>query len=100
MENVVDLAAVERPVDIQLLKFEITFSAQVLDVRRAPGEEIVHGDDRVAFRQQRVAQVRAEEPGATGDQRARSHGKDFFLAVEGTVAGTMGSGLADGRPTL
>ena len=39
-----------------------------VEVRQAAGGEVVEGDDAVAAREQRVGQVRADEPGAAGDR--------------------------------
>ena len=43
---------------------------QVLDVAAGAGEEIVDADDIGALGQQALAQMRAEEAGAAGDQNA------------------------------
>jgi hypothetical protein len=40
------------------------------DVRTAPGEEIVHAEDFMAFGQQPLAEMRAEESRAARDQNA------------------------------
>ena len=42
----------------------------MLDVALAAGEEIVDAEDVVALRDQPIAQMRAEKPGAAGDQNA------------------------------
>jgi hypothetical protein len=39
---------------------------QVFDIAPGPGEEIVEAGDFRTLRQQAFAQMRAEEPGATG----------------------------------
>ena len=100
MENIAYLAAIKRPIDIELQKFEITLSAQVLDVRHAAGEQIVHSDHRVFFGQQGLAKMGTQKSSPARDQRARSHGRKLFGERGSTVIGGIGSGLDEGRPTL
>ena len=50
---------------------EAALAEQLLDVGDGPGDQVVDGDHLVAPRQQRPAQVGAEEPGAAGDDDAR-----------------------------
>jgi hypothetical protein len=45
--------------DILLDKVEIIAPGQMLDIARAAGDEVIHGDDRMAFGQEFVAQMRA-----------------------------------------
>ena len=54
-----------------------SLAADVLDVRQRAGLEVVDADHAVAAAQQLVAQVRAEEPGAAGDQ-AGGHGREIY----------------------
>ena len=44
--------------------------AQVRDIIRAAGQQIVHAGHLVAARDEGVAKMRADEPGAAGDQNA------------------------------
>ena len=53
---------------------------QVRDVRLAAGEEVVDAEDVVAFRDQPLAEVRAEKAGAAGDQNA------FFESIHSAIA--------------
>src|SRR5690242_11490380 len=100
MKNVIHLADVKGTVDVELLEFKIAFTAQVVDVRDAPGEEIIDGDDRVAFGKQRVTKMGAEKSSAAGDERARFHEREIFLAGFAPLGGAANSALIVGRPTL
>ncbi len=51
-------------------EFEARMAVQVVDVALGAGEEIVDAEDFVSFRQQAVGQMRAQEPGASGDEDA------------------------------
>ena len=57
---------------------ESVMAGEVRDVRRRPGREVVERDDLVPLVEQAFAEVRAEEAGAAGDDRAtnrdRRHG--------------------------
>src|SRR6266568_4859284 len=68
MENVIDWAAIERLVDVDILKLETRIVAQVLDVCLPPSEEVVDCHNRVAFRQQGITQMRAQESGSASHQ--------------------------------
>src|SRR5580704_13357038 len=70
VKNVIYFSAVEGLVDIELAKLEAGVVAQVVEVGGASGEQIVGDDDRVAFGQQRITKMRAEEAGSSGDQGA------------------------------
>ena len=65
--DLVDLD-VERERDIVAHQLEARMGQQMLDVVLAAGEEVVDADDVVAFRNQAIAKVRTEEPGAAGDE--------------------------------
>ena len=43
---------------------------QVRDVREVAGQQVVDADDRVARVEQRLRQVRSDEPGGAGDDDA------------------------------
>jgi len=68
--QVVDLVDldVERQRDVVADEFEPGMVDQVLDVVLAAGEEVVGADDMMAAFDQAVAQVAAEETGATRDK--------------------------------
>jgi hypothetical protein len=53
-----------------LVKLEVLLTKQVLDVLERPGNEVVHGNDVVAFGQEAVAQMAAQEAGSAGDEDA------------------------------
>ena len=100
MKNVIDRAAIEGLDDIDLLKFKPVVVAQVLEIRQLSGQEIIRCHHRVAFCQQRVAQMRAQESGSSGYQGAlRVH--DFLIFLVGAGSRTCGnSRVAARRPTL
>ncbi len=70
--EVVDLVDldVERKRHVVADELEARMVVQVLDVALGAGEEIVDAEHLVALLQQPVAQMRAEESGAAGDQDA------------------------------
>ena len=55
MEDEVDFATVDFAVDIDLKKFELAFAAQVLNVRKESGEQVVNRDDRITFGEKSIA---------------------------------------------
>ncbi len=59
---------VERPGDVVAHELEQRVADEVGDVLPAGGEEVVDAQDLVSPRQQPLAQVRSDEPGAAGDQ--------------------------------
>jgi len=62
MENVLDSAAtVEGLADILLEEFEARLVPEMSDVLHPSGQEIVSANHGVAFAQQRIANVRADE---------------------------------------
>ena len=70
VENVIDRAAVKGFVDVDLLKFKAGFVAQVLEIRKFSGQQIVDDDHGIAFRQQGIAQMRAQKSGSASYQGA------------------------------
>ena len=76
----VDLVDLHRHLlgDVVAHQLEAVVVEQVLDVGARAGEEVVEADDLVAFVQQPLAQVRAEETRATGDQNSPSRHRQFF----------------------
>ena len=65
---------VDLPVDVDVLGHVVVeeleaLAAQVRDVLQRPGVEVVDADDSEAVLDQVVAEVRAEETGAAGDDR-------------------------------
>src|SRR4051794_36872790 len=70
MEDVVDRLVDPDALDDVLVQEREVLVANVLDVLERPGLEVVDADDAVAVRQQVVAEMGAEEPGAPGDDRS------------------------------
>ena len=68
MKYIIHLAAIEWLINVDLLKFKSRVSTQVIDVGKTSGEQIIDGDNRVAFGQQCIAQMRAQKTGCPGDQ--------------------------------
>ena len=69
---------VDGPVDLQRLRdvvpdeAGIAVATRAAEVRLLAGDEVIDGDDLVALGEEALAQMRADEAGAAGDQR--SHG--------------------------
>src|SRR5204863_2847408 len=67
---------IERAVDVDVVgdvvfdEAEAVAAEEVLDVFRIAGDEVVHADDFVSAIEKELAEVRAEEAGAAGDERA------------------------------
>ena len=61
---------------MSMLRWTNVVAADVLDVRQRAGLEVVDADHPVLAPEQLVAQMRAEEAGATGDE-ARSHARNL-----------------------
>ena len=100
MENEIDRTAVKGLGDIDLLKLKPVVVAQVFEVRELSGQQIVCDHHGIAFRQQRVAQMRAQESGSSGYQGAFSirHFLSFLVGEAVALAGI--TGIAARRPTL
>ena len=90
MVDELDFAGIKRLADIELAKFKTRLALEVLDIGQTTRNEIIDGDDGVALGEQRVAKVRAEEAGASGDENP--HARGAFTADF--------CGAASGRPTL
>jgi hypothetical protein len=60
--------------------------ADVLDVAQRTRLEVVHADHPVAAREQLVAEMRSEEPRATGDQTGR-HARRIATRAAGLTPG-------------
>ena len=100
VENEIHRSAVKGLIDIDLLKFKAGFVAQVREVRKLSGQEIVGDNNGVALGQQGIAQMRAQETGSASHQGAlRVHDFLSFLA-EGVEAAAGTAGVPAGRPTL
>src|SRR6266850_4978710 len=70
VKDVVDRATWDRGANVVLKKFEAGVIAQMLEVGKSSGEEIVGGHHRITFSQQSVAEMRSEEARSPRDQRA------------------------------
>ena len=73
----------------------------MLEVRQLPGQQIVGDNDGVAFGQQSIAQVRAQEAGSASHQGALLV-HDFLSSPGERSPACVGepSGSAGARPTL
>src|SRR5580693_8175019 len=100
MEYVIDFAAVEGLVNVELLEFKPRVTAQVFEVGSPPGQQVIYRNHRITFTQQRITQVGTEETGTAGDQSARFAHE--WLAFLGEALASSGgvSGVVAGRPTL
>ena len=68
---------------IEPAKHDHGVAEEVRDVVGRSGEEVVHADDFVTLRQEALAEVRADEPRSSGDQRTR-HRDGVQLAARTT----------------
>ena len=79
VEDVVKIAFhVDEVGHVQIHKREALMAHQVGDVVGRPRDEVVHADHMMAFGQKALAEMRAEEAGTAGDERAgsyRRHGR-------------------------
>src|SRR5579863_4740741 len=100
MEYVIDFAAVEGLVNVELLEFKPRVAAQVFEVGAAPGQQVIERNHRIPFTQQCVTQMGTEETGSAGNQSTQfAHEWRAFLG--GALASYGGfSGVIAGRPTL
>lgn len=58
MQDVIELARHENKLaHIGVMKLEVLFPKQVFNILERPGDEIIHGDDMVAFGQEPVAEM-------------------------------------------
>src|SRR6266542_4663477 len=96
VKNVIYFSAFKLTIDIELQKFKVPFAPQVLDIGKTAGEQVVHGNHRISFSQQRIAQMRAEKAGASRDQGPWPHDRLLLLSGGSTAAGGTGSGMAEG----
>ena len=82
--QVVDLIHfdIEREGHIVAHQLEVRVIEQMGDVVLDAGEEIVKADDVVTVVQQALAEMRAEEAGAAGDERARAGAVIFHFNKE------------------
>src|SRR5208282_173086 len=100
MKYVIELAAVERLVDVDLLKFKAWVAPQVIKVGEPSSQQIVDRDDRITLGQQCITQVGTEEAGSAGDQGAR-FAHEWLAFLGGALAASGGgSAVTAGRPTL
>ena len=70
MKNVIYFPAVKRLIDVDFPKFKTSFVAKMVKIGLPAGQEVIHRNNGIAFRQQSVAEVRAQEPGPAGNQGA------------------------------
>src|SRR5580692_11857010 len=100
MEYVIDFAAVEGLVNVELLEFKPRVAAQVFEVGPPPGQQVIYRNHRITFSQQCVTQMGTEETGTAGDQSTWfAHEWVAFLGGALASSGAV-SGVIAGRPTL
>jgi len=100
VKNVVNLAAIEWLINVDLLKFKSWVVTLVIEVGLPSRQKIVDGNYAVTFCEQRIAQMRAEETSSASDQSAQLiHELLAFLGGAPAASGRV-SGTAAGLPTL
>ena len=80
VKDVIDFAAVDLAVEIELQELELALTTKMFNVREASCKQVVQRDDGVAVSQQSFAKMRAKETGTARNQRAWPHNVAFFLA--------------------
>src|SRR6185437_4177141 len=85
--EVVDLVDldIERKAHIVPERLEMRVRHQVRDIVLAPGEVIIDAHDVVALGDEPLAQMRAQKPGAAGDENplsCRTHRPDLTLSPD------------------
>src|SRR5579863_10022649 len=82
VEDVIHLAAIEWLINVDLLKFKSRVATQVFKIGKPSSQQVVDGDNRVAFGQQCVAKMRAQETGRPSNQcPIFAHEWTFFTAA-------------------
>ena len=77
MENVVERPRqIDVARDVVVDELEIGPGTQMRDVVEIARQQVVHGDDAMAFGEEPVAEVGAEKAGAAGDQGRGLSGRD------------------------
>jgi hypothetical protein len=54
-------------------KVKVAVAGQMGNIVRAPGDQVIHGDDIVTLAKQPITQVATQKAGRSGDQNAHSH---------------------------
>src|SRR5580704_4331804 len=100
MEYVIDFAAVEGLVNVELLEFKPRVAAQGFDVGSPPGKQGINRYHRITFSQQRITPIGTEDAGTACDQSTQFAHE--WLAFRGRALASSGgvSGVIAGRPTL
>jgi hypothetical protein len=70
VKETIHSAAVKWFADIEPAQFKTTLAAEVAEVVDTPGEHVVNCNYRISVGQEGIAQVRAKETRASGDQYA------------------------------
>ena len=68
VENIVNLAGIERLADILLEKRESRFMPQMREILHPSSQQVVGADHGVALRQQGIAQIRTQKTCTAGHQ--------------------------------
>jgi hypothetical protein len=62
MQDIVEIAGyVDELGDIVMVEFEVFFLKKVFDITEVAGDEVIHSDDMVSFREETVAEMRTKE---------------------------------------
>ena len=100
VKNVIHFPAVKRLINVDLPKFKASFVAEMIEIGLSARQKVIHRSYGIAFRQQGIAEMRAQEAGPASDQGALcAHDLSSFLDGVAASAGPA-SGMAGWRPTL
>src|SRR6185436_1852533 len=88
----------ERLGDVVVQEVEARSPAQMRDVLRPPGDQVVDADDPVPFGEQPVAEVRAEKTGSSSDHRPLHERTPAVRASAPGIETTLSAAGAAGRP--
>jgi len=70
VEDVIDVADVERFADVFIYEIESRIVTEMSDVPAASGEQVVDDNHTVALAEQGIAEMGSQKTGAAGDQSA------------------------------
>ena len=83
VEDVVDLAEVERVADVVQFEVEARLALQMLQIAHSARQQVVHGNHFVAIGQQGVAQVRAKKARPTRHQNPHHYFLSLAVCLKG-----------------
>jgi hypothetical protein len=97
VDEVERLVDPDRLADVVVQERELV-AAEMRDVRERARLEVVETDDSVPPLEQRLAEVGAEKPGATGDERRRHRARCYpAVGMRDTLANELRTGARPGR---